>query len=245
MQSKAATVEQYLAELPPERRESIQSVREVILRNLGAGYKEGMAYGMIGYVVPHSIYPPGYHCDPKLPLTFASLASQKNYMAVYIMSLYGPGSDEAWFRDAWAATGKKLDMGKCCVRFRTLDDAALGVIGEAIRRMPVERWIEFYEKGLRQADRDRQARRDAKAAGGAASKAGGATSSKKSPGTPAKQAPSKARKAGVAASARKPAKPSPTTKKASSASTRGPAKQAAKAPKRRASTRAKAGVTRR
>lgn len=149
MQSKAATVEQYLAEMPPERRAAIQAVREVMLRNLGEGYEEGMGYGMMGYYVPHSIYPAGYHCNPKLPLPFAGLANQKQHMSVYLMSLYGPDSDEAWFRDAWAATGKKLDMGKSCIRFKRVEDLALEVIGEAMRRMPVARWIEYYERAFK------------------------------------------------------------------------------------------------
>ena len=149
MQSKAATVEEYLASLPPDRRDALQAVRKVILANLDKGYQEGMGYGMMGYSVPHSIYPPGYHCDPKQPLPFAGLASQKNYMSVYLMSVYGPDSDEAWLRDAWAATGKKLDMGKCCIRFKKLEDLPLQIIGEAIRRMPVAKWIAYYEAAIR------------------------------------------------------------------------------------------------
>lgn len=144
MQSKATTVEQYLKELPEDRRSAIQAVRKVILENLDDQYAEGMQYGMIGYFVPHSIYPAGYHCDPKQPLPFGGLASQKNHMSVYLMSVYGEG--ESSFRKAWAKTGKKLDMGKCCVRFRKIEDLALDVIGEAVRLVPVEKYIEHYEK---------------------------------------------------------------------------------------------------
>lgn len=148
MQSKATTVQQYLAELPADRRAAIQAVREVILQNLDQGYEEGMQYGMIGYHVPHRIFPAGYHCDPKQPLPFAALASQKNYMAVYLWSVYAEGSEERWFREAWARTGKKLDMGKCCIRFRRLEDAALNVIGEAIRRVPMKTHIAQYQSSL-------------------------------------------------------------------------------------------------
>ncbi len=148
MQSKAATVAEYLAQLPPDRREAIQDVRKVILENLDKDYEEGMSYGMIGYYVPHRVYPAGYHCTPSLPLPFAGLASQKGYMALYLMSAYGTPGEGAWFRQAWAKTGKKLDMGKSCVRFRKLDDLALDVIGEAIRRMPVAKYIANYEAVL-------------------------------------------------------------------------------------------------
>ncbi|MBL8830460.1 MAG: DUF1801 domain-containing protein [Planctomycetaceae bacterium] len=149
MQSKATTVAAYLAELPAERRQAIEAVRKVILKNLDKNYREVMSYGMIGYVVPHSVYQPGYHCDPKLPLPFAGLASQKNYMSVYLMSVYS--GEEKWFREQWARTGKKLDMGKCCIRFKKLDDVALDVIGEAIRRVPAQRWIELYETVFKHA----------------------------------------------------------------------------------------------
>ena len=104
MQSKAATVAQYLKELPADRRAAIEAVRAVILKNLDALYEEGMQYGMIGYYVPHSVYPPGYHCDPKQPLPFICLASQKNYMSVYLGCVYGPEQEKP-FREAWAKTG--------------------------------------------------------------------------------------------------------------------------------------------
>jgi len=149
MQSKAKTVEAYLAELPEDRREAISAVRDVIRENLPEGYAEGMAYGMIGYHVPHEVYPAGYHCDPKQPLPFAALASQKNHMALYLMCVYGDAGTEAWFRKEWAATGKKLDMGKSCVRFRKLADVPLAVVGRVIRRVPVEEYVARYEATLR------------------------------------------------------------------------------------------------
>lgn len=145
MQSKAATVKDYLAELPADRREAIDAVRAVILKNLPKGYVEGMQYGMIGYFVPHSIYPAGYHCDPKQPLTFASLASQKNHMAVYLFCLYTEEDTVERFKADWKATGKRVDMGKSCARFRKLEDAPLELIGQAVKRYPVKKFIEQYE----------------------------------------------------------------------------------------------------
>jgi hypothetical protein len=141
----AATVDEYLANLPQDRREALQAVRKVILKNLDKDYEEGIQYGMIGYYVPHRVFPPGYHCDPKQPLPFASVASQKNHMAVYLMCTYGSREEDKWFRDAWAKTGKKLDMGKSCVRFKKLSDLPLEVIGEAIKRVPAKRYIETYQ----------------------------------------------------------------------------------------------------
>lgn len=152
MQSKATTVEAYLRELPADRREAIETVRAVILKNLDKQYSEGMGYGMIGYAVPHSVYPAGYHCNPKQPLPFAGIASQKNYMSLYLMSLYGDGetgSHWEWFNQAWAKTGKKLDMGKCCIRFKKVEDLALDVIGEAIKRVPAQKYIEYYESAIK------------------------------------------------------------------------------------------------
>lgn len=148
MISKASTVDEYLAELPADRRTAIQAVRKVILKNLRKGFEEGMQYGMIGYHVPHSLYPAGYHCDPKQPLPFAGLASQKNYMSLYLMCLYSNAKEVQEFRQRWAETGKKLDMGKCCVRFKKLEDLALEIIGEAIARVTVKDHIAFYEAAL-------------------------------------------------------------------------------------------------
>jgi Domain of unknown function (DU1801) len=149
MQSKATTVAQYLAELPEDRRKAIEAVRQVVLKNLDKDYEEGIQYGMIGYFVPHRVHPPGYHCDPKQPLPFAGLASQKNHMALYLMCTYGDTAHAKWFQDAWAKTGKKLDMGKACVRFKKLDDLALEVIGEAIKRVPAKKYIEHCEAALK------------------------------------------------------------------------------------------------
>lgn len=145
MQSKAKTVEAYLAELPDDRREAIGAIRKVILKNLPKGYAEGMQYGMIGYSVPHSLYPAGYHCDPKQPLPFASLASQKNHMALYLMCAYGDAEYETWLREAWTKAGKKLDMGKSCIRFKRIEDVPLDVVGQAVKKVPVKKFVAFYE----------------------------------------------------------------------------------------------------
>lgn len=153
MQSKAKTVAEYLASLPADRKAAVGAVRDVILKNLGKGFKEGMSYGMIGYCVPHSIYPAGYHCDPSMPLPFAGLASQKQHISVYLMSVYADQAEEKWLRDQWKKAGKKLDMGKCCIRFRKLEDVPLAALGEAVRRVSVERHIEYYETAMKGAGR--------------------------------------------------------------------------------------------
>lgn len=151
MQSKAKTVAEYVKSLPPDRRKAIEAVRKVILANLPKGYEECMTSGMIGYVVPHSIYPAGYHCNPEHPLPYAGLASQKNYMSLYLMTVYGHKETEAWFRKAFKAAGKKPDMGKCCVRFKKLEDLPLDVIGQVIARVPVKDYIAYTEKALQRA----------------------------------------------------------------------------------------------
>lgn len=146
MTSKATTVKAYLGELSEDRRSAIHAVRKVILANLDKDYEEGMQYGMISYHVPHRVFPEGYHCDPKQPLPFAGLASQKNHMSLYLMTVYGDGSEKRWFQREWKKTGKKLDMGKACIRFRSVEDLAPEVIGEAIRRVPAAKYVERYAK---------------------------------------------------------------------------------------------------
>jgi uncharacterized protein DUF1801 len=148
MQSKAKTVTQYLAELPTDRRKAIEVVRKMILKNLPKGYVEIMQYGMIGYAVPLSIYPQGYHCRKDEPLPFISLASQKNNMAIYMFCLYGDKKDAERFQKEYKASGKKLDMGKSCIRFKKTEDLALDVIGKAIAGTPVKKHIEVYEKRM-------------------------------------------------------------------------------------------------
>ncbi len=159
MQSRAQTVEDYLAELPEERREQLEKVRETILKSLPKGYEETILYGMICYVVPFSLFPQGYHCDPSKPLMYASLASQKNYMAVYLMGIYFEKSIEEWFVAAYKSTGKKLDMGKSCVRFKKIDDLPLEVVGEAIAKVPVEAYLKKYLSILDEQEAKRKASR--------------------------------------------------------------------------------------
>jgi uncharacterized protein YdhG (YjbR/CyaY superfamily) len=146
--SQAATVTDYLAELPEERRAVIEAVRDVIRKNIDPKAEEIMQYGMIGYAIPHSLYPYGYHCDPKQPLPYVHLAAQKNFYAIYIFCLYANSDLSAWFANAYAQAGKKLDMGKGCVRFKKLDDLPLDVIAETLRRIPVDAFIQNYEAAL-------------------------------------------------------------------------------------------------
>lgn len=147
MQSKAATVEQYLSELPTDRQEPMTRLRDVVLKNLPNGFKESMGYGMIGYCVPHSIYPKGYHCDPKQPLPFASLASQKNAVTFYHMGVYADQKLLKWFTDEYAKAGVgKLDMGKSCIRFKKPENIPYELIGKLCAKITVEKWIEMCEK---------------------------------------------------------------------------------------------------
>lgn len=156
MTSGARTVAEYLQSLPAERRTTLSAVREVIRASLPEGYEEGMQYGMIGYYVPHRLYPAGYHCRREEPLPYAALGSQKNYMVIHLMAVYGDKATEQWFRQAWKASGKKLDMGKACVRFRKLDDLPLEVIGQVVGRVPVQRYIARVEEAQSQTARRRR-----------------------------------------------------------------------------------------
>ena len=147
MISSAKTVAEYLAELPEDRRAALSRVRATIRKNLPKGYAETMQYGMIGYVVPHKLYPPGYHTTPAEPLPFVHLASQKNFMALYLP--YERMGIGAWFKEQYAASGRKLDCGKACIRFKKLEDLPLDVVGEAIGKVPVANYIARYEAGLK------------------------------------------------------------------------------------------------
>ena len=150
MQSKAGTVDEYISELPKDRQEAITKLRKEIKKNLPKGFKEGMGYGMMGYSVPHSIYPAGYHCDPKLPLPFMGLASQKNFIAVYHMGIYADPKLMKWFTDGYAkVVPGKLDMGKSCIRFKKPEHIPVKLIGELASKMTVEDWINMYEKNLK------------------------------------------------------------------------------------------------
>jgi hypothetical protein len=154
MPSKATTVAEYLSELPEDRRAALEAVRKVFRANLDKRFVEGMAYGMIGWAVPHSLYPAGYHCNPAQPLPFAGLASQKSGMSLHLIGLYydqqggKPGPLLEWFTSAWKKSGKKLDMGKACIRFKKVDDLALDVLAEALRKLTYEKFIAMYEGAL-------------------------------------------------------------------------------------------------
>ena len=148
MRIAASSVQDYLSKLPEDRRAAVQAVRESILKNLDPTYEEGVQYGMIGYFVPHKVFPAGYHCDPKQPLPFVCLASQKGHLALYLNGVYQDETDAAWFQKEWAKTGKKLDMGKSCIRFKRAEDLALDVIGQLIRRTPARRFVSNYQRVL-------------------------------------------------------------------------------------------------
>lgn len=189
MQSKAATVAEYIKSLPDDRRAGIETLRKVIADNIDPVFEEGMQYGMIGYYVPHRVFPAGYHCDPKQPLPYAGLASQKGHLSLYLMGLYTNAPLSAWFKQAWAKTGKKLDMGAACVRIKKIEDVPLDLVGEAFRKLPASAYIAQYEKLL--------------------AKGGGAKAAKK---TAKKAAPKKAATKAVAKAAKKSGKK--TSKKA-------------------------------
>jgi hypothetical protein len=154
MKSEATSVSEYLASLPADRRKEVEAVREVILANIDSTYEEGILYGTIGYFVPLKVYPAGYNNNPKQPLGLIGIASQKNYLSLYLGGTYcgcGEGLDGAetpdmkWFRQTWEKTGKKLSMGKACIRFKKASELALDVIGEAVRRLPVRDFVAHYE----------------------------------------------------------------------------------------------------
>jgi len=143
VQSKAKTVDEYLAELPADRREAVSTVREQIIANLPEGYEEALNWGMITYQVPLETFPDTYN---KQPLMYAALASQKNHMAVYLMGIYMSEQDQREFEESYRATGKRFDAGKSCVRFKKLDDLPLDLVGEAIAKYDVDEFIKKSEE---------------------------------------------------------------------------------------------------
>lgn len=156
VQSKALTVEEYLAELPPERRSVMEAVQGIVRRNLPAGYREAMAWGMLTWTIPLERYPDTYNGQP---LCYAALAAQKNYFSLYLMSVYQDSQEEGSLREEFRKAGKKLDMGKCCIRFRSLDDLPLEAIGREVGRFPVEAYIARYEAIRQQTKSGRAARK--------------------------------------------------------------------------------------
>ncbi|MEM8897968.1 MAG: DUF1801 domain-containing protein [Bacteroidota bacterium] len=143
----AATVDEYISKLPEERQEVVSKIRQVIQENIPNGFEECINYKMIGYVVPHSLYPDGYHCDPKLPLPFINLASQKAYVALYHSGIYTSEELLNWFQEEYPKHSKrKLDMGKSCIRFKKMDDIPYELIGELVSKMTPQDWINRYEE---------------------------------------------------------------------------------------------------
>ena len=143
-------VEEYLRSIAPERKEVFQRLHDTILANLDPEFDVVMSYGMIGYVLPHKVYPAGYHCDPKLPLPFVSIASQKSHMALYHMGMYAKPELLDWFVQTYTAvTGKKPDMGKSCIRFKKPESIPIPLIGELIGKMSASEWIALYEEQLK------------------------------------------------------------------------------------------------
>lgn len=152
MQYKATTPEDYIDQIPEERKAVFSKLRKTILDNLPTGFQEQISYGMIGYVVPHELYPPGYHCDTKLPLPFINLASQKNFIALYHMGMYAKKELLDWFVAEYPKHCKtKLDMGKSCVRFKKMDDIPFDLIASLCTKMTPNDWINLYETNIKRS----------------------------------------------------------------------------------------------
>ena len=150
MQYKAETPEDYIRQLPEERQRAISRLRDAVKTHLPPGFEEQISYDMLGYVVPKSLYPAGYHCDPNLPLPFLNLASQKNFVALYHSGIYADPKLHDWFVAEYPKHCKrKLDMGKSCVRFKYLEDIPYALIGELCTKMTPQQWIECYEKNMK------------------------------------------------------------------------------------------------
>lgn len=150
MNIEADTPEEYIDKLPDDRKEAMIKLRATILENLPDGFEETMSYGMIGYVVPHSVYPDGYHCNPHLPLPFMSIASQKSYIALYHMGIYANEELMDWFTGEYPNhVSTKLDMGKSCIRFKKPDQIPYELIAELTAKMTADVWIELYEKNIK------------------------------------------------------------------------------------------------
>ena len=150
MKIEADSPEEYISKIPEDRKEPLAKLRAIIKKNLPEGFEERMSYGMIGYVIPHSIYPDGYHCDPSLPLPFMNLASQKNYIAVYHSGVYANKEMHEWFVDEYRKrTGKKPDMGKSCIRLKKMDNIPYELIGELSSKISPQQWISTYENSIK------------------------------------------------------------------------------------------------
>jgi uncharacterized protein YdhG (YjbR/CyaY superfamily) len=150
MNYNANSIEEYINLLPQERRVVIEKLRRTILQNLPKGFEEQMSYGMLGYVIPHSMYPAGYHVKPELPLPFINLASQKNFIALYHSGIYVKTELLDWFVSEYPNhCTRKLDMGKSCIRFKSMDDIPYGLIAKLCTKMSAQEWISLYEKNIK------------------------------------------------------------------------------------------------
>jgi hypothetical protein len=150
MQYKATSPEDYINQVPKERQNALKKLRKAIKENLPKGFEEGIQYGMIGYYVPHSIYPDGYHCTPKEPLPFMSFASQKNSINLYSSGIYSKKEIHDWFVSEYPKHCKrKLDMGKSCVRFKNIDEIPFELIGALSKKLTVQEWIDIYETAIK------------------------------------------------------------------------------------------------
>jgi uncharacterized protein YdhG (YjbR/CyaY superfamily) len=150
MTIEANSPEEYISKLPPERKAAIEKLHNIIMENLPEGFAKAVGYGMMGYVVPHSVYPAGYHCDPKQPLPFMGLASQKNFISFYHMGIYAEPQLMEWFIGEYSKMIKtKIDMGKSCIRFKKPEQIPYELIGELVRKISVEKWIEIYETKIK------------------------------------------------------------------------------------------------
>jgi hypothetical protein len=147
MTSNATTIEEYISQLPDDRVQPIESLRKIIKKNLPKGFVEEISYGMIGYVIPHKLYPGGYHCDPKLPLPFMSIASQKNFIAVYNMAIYSDQGLYDWYVQSYGKLNiGKMDIGKSCTRFKNMHKIPYELIGQLASKVSPEDWIKLYSK---------------------------------------------------------------------------------------------------
>jgi len=150
MQYNATSPEDYISQIPEERKEPVRKIRKVIQDNLPKGFEEGILYKMLGFYVPHSVYPDGYHCNPKDPLPFINIASQKNFIALYHSGLYAKKELYDWFVAEYPKHCKyKLDMGKSCVRFKKIEDIPYDLIAELATKMTVNEWISIYESAIK------------------------------------------------------------------------------------------------
>jgi uncharacterized protein YdhG (YjbR/CyaY superfamily) len=156
MTSTATTPQEYIDSLPAERKAAMEQLRQVIAENLPDGFSEEMGYGMMGYAVPHSLYPAGYHCDPKQPLPFVGIASQKNFIALYHMGIYAMPQLLQWFQEEFPKHSKsKLDMGKSCIRFKKPEQIPFALIGQLMQKVTPEEWIAVYETTFRNAGKQK------------------------------------------------------------------------------------------